>query len=61
MAEPTSKPVGLFPPIGSIAADTDNLSASEETNANDGNIADGEDRAVEEIESLCMQCEQQVR
>lgn len=43
----------LFPTIGSAAAQTD----SQLEIQNDG---DGEEKATQEIESLCMECREQV-
>jgi len=54
-----SKPNEFFPKIGQVAEKTDALEdrdISEQTEGDD----DG-DRPVEEIESLCMNCGEQVR
>ena len=54
-----SKPSEFFPKIGQIAEKTgvlEDKDASEHTREDDT-----EDRPVEEIESLCMNCENQVR
>ena len=47
----------LFPSIGSIAQTTENIqdARSEESTTEE------DDRAVQEIESLCMSCGEQVR
>ncbi len=45
---------GLFPSIGSAAAQTDLLSETEPINGKT------EEKATQEIESLCMECGQQV-
>jgi len=50
----------LFPTIGDIASQTDNLAIESETNGEDSQF-DNEDKVVQEIESLCMKCEEQVR
>ena len=57
MAE--SKPSEFFPKIGQIAEKTGTLE-DKETSEHTGED-DTEDRPVEEIESLCMNCENQVR
>ncbi|CED82147.1 C4-type Zn-finger protein [Phaffia rhodozyma] len=50
----SSKPQDpFFPTIGSVAADTDNIQESNVENAVD---QEEEERAVQEIESLCMSC-----
>lgn len=43
----------MFPKIGEVADQTDLAPTQENT--------EDEERTVQEIESLCMQCEQQVR
>lgn len=53
-----SEPTKFFPKIGEVAEKTDALEGkdfSEQTKEDD------EDRTVEEIESLCMSCGEQVR
>jgi zinc finger protein len=53
-------PTTLFPSIGSVADQTDNL----QTRETDGNPTfstnDNEEKVVEEVESLCMKCGEQV-
>ena len=56
----------LFPSIGSVADQTDNLQIRE----TDGNVEDptsltvssndNEEKVVQEVESLCMKCDEQV-
>lgn len=48
----------LFPTIGEIASQTDDLVNESETKGNDSQF-DNEDKVVQEIESLCMKCEEQ--
>ena len=48
----------LFPTIGEIASQTDGL-VNESENREDSQF-DNEDKVVQEIESLCMKCEEQV-
>ena len=48
----------FFPKIGEVAENTDAL---EEKDTSEQTMEDDEDRAVEEIESLCMSCGEQVR
>ena len=57
-------PTTLFPSIGSVADQTDNL----QTRERDGNVGnpalstnDNEEKVVQEVESLCMKCGEQVR
>ena len=50
-----SKPEEFFPKIGRIADKTDALEDREQTEEDDT-----ESRPVEEIESLCMNCQEQV-
>jgi len=47
----------LFPTIGHIASQADNLAIE---SGKDSQF-DNEDKVVQEIESLCMKCEEQVR
>lgn len=56
-----SKPTHLFPSIGSVVEETDKLPEPEDKKGEDEEapVADDEDRPVQEIESLCMKCEQQ--
>lgn len=56
-----SNPPQLFPPIGAVAEETEKLPEPEERNVEETQVADDEERPVQEIESLCMKCEQQVR
>ena len=54
---------GLFPSIGAVANETEKLQEPEEIPSADivaESPADEEDRPVQEIESLCMNCGQQV-
>ena len=60
-------PTTLFPTIGSVADQTDNLQTGER-DRNVGNHAlstlstsDNEEKVVQEVESLCMKCGEQVR
>jgi len=46
----------FFPPIGQLAKKADDL--SEELTTPDGDVQ--EDRPLEEVESLCMRCGEQV-
>jgi zinc finger protein len=48
----------LFPAIGTLAQQTD--SSADPITANDTTGADDDDRVVQEVESLCMNCEEQV-
>ena len=48
----------LFPTIGSLAEQTDNLPEKDDNAENTGEEED--DRPLERIESLCMACEEQV-
>ena len=47
----------LFPAIGSVADQTEKLPVEAQT----VEVTLDEERPVQEIESLCMRCEQQVR
>ena len=49
----------LFPTIGDIASQTDEIVNESETRGEDSQF-DNEDKVVQEIESLCMKCEEQV-
>jgi zinc finger protein len=49
----------LFPTIGDIASQTDEIVNESETKGEDSQF-DNEDKVVQEIESLCMKCEEQV-
>ena len=49
----------LFPTIGDIASQTDEIVNESETKGEDTRF-DNEDKVVQEIESLCMKCEEQV-
>ena len=59
-------PTTLFPSIGSVADQTDNLETREtDENIDDPSIStlstnDNEEKVVQEVESLCMNCEEQV-
>lgn len=51
----------LFPSIGSIADQTDNLEIQETTgDADPISTSDNEEKVVQEVESLCMKCGEQV-
>ena len=56
-------PTTLFPSIGSVADQTDNLE-TRETDGSSGNPTfstnDNEEKVVQEVESLCMKCDEQV-
>ena len=56
-------PTTLFPSIGSVADQTDNLQ-TRETDESSGNPTfstnDNEEKVVQEVESLCMKCGEQV-
>ena len=59
-------PTTLFPSIGSVADQTDNLQ-TKETDGSSGNPTlstlstnDNEEKVVQEVESLCMKCGEQV-
>lgn len=60
LALPPPLPRSFFPSIGSVAAAESAREPSTETN--DTNMFDGDedDRAVQEIESLCMSCHENV-
>ncbi len=54
-------PDNLFPSIGTLAEQTD--SSADQADLNDTTHAtpkDDDDRVVQEVESLCMNCEEQV-
>ena len=53
-----SEPDNFFPKIGQVAEKTDAL---EDKDFPEQSNEEDEDRAVEEIESLCMSCGEQVR
>ena len=54
-------PSTLFPSIGSVADQTDNLPLEINENADSATLPDSnEDKVVQEIESLCMRCSEQV-
>lgn len=54
-----SKPNEFFPKIGQVAEKTDALEDKDILEQTEGD--DDGDRPVEEIESLCMNCGEQVR
>lgn len=54
-----SKPNEFFPKIGQVAEKTDALEDKDISEQTEGD--DDGDRPVEEIESLCMNCGEQVR
>lgn len=49
----------LFPTLGDVAARTDALNEVDDDNIN-GVQAEGQEREMQEIESLCMRCHEQV-
>lgn len=49
----------LFPSIGEVATETENLAEPEDKPGDVTEVQNDEDRPVQEIESLCMSCEQQ--
>ena len=49
----------LFPSIGSLAQQAD-VSNGDNNGADNPSLKDDDDRVVQEIESLCVQCEEQV-
>lgn len=49
----------LFPSIGEIAAETENLQEPEDKPGDATEVQLDEDKPVQEVESLCMNCEQQ--
>jgi zinc finger protein len=53
-----SEPDNFFPKIGQVAEKTDAL---EDKDFPEQTMEEDEDRPVEEIESLCMSCGEQVR
>lgn len=56
-----SNPTELFPSIGAVAEETERLPEPEDKSVqDDAPVTDDEDRPVQEIESLCMKCEEQV-
>lgn len=54
-----SKPDETFPKIGQVAEKVDAL--EDEDPSERPKVDDSEDRAVEEVEPLCMSCGEQVR
>ena len=64
MTEPSSTSMSvdnLFPLIGALAEQTDNSEDSGKNGDANGASANGdEERVVQEIESLCVNCEEQV-
>jgi zinc finger protein len=53
-------PTTLFPSIGSIADQTDNLQTKETDRSSTFSPNDNEEKVVQEVESLCMKCGEQV-
>jgi zinc finger protein len=53
-------PTTLFPSIGSVADQTDNLQTDESTGNIPSTTHDNEEKVVQEVESLCMKCGEQV-
>ena len=60
MADTTQPAGSLFPAIRDVAEETDKLAASEKPEEK-LEAEDDEERPVTEVESLCMQCGQNVR
>ncbi|PSR73812.1 hypothetical protein PHLCEN_2v10382 [Hermanssonia centrifuga] len=58
MSDKPSTTTDLFPAIGQVAHDTSNNPESADTQS--GQADDDDERAVQEIESLCMKCYEQV-
>lgn len=51
----------LFPKIGEVADQTDKIENKDETTTEDAVTFDkNEERVVQEVESLCMKCNEQV-
>lgn len=59
MAETTQPAAPLFPAIRDVAEETDKLPASEKPEEK-VEVEEDEERPVTEVESLCMQCGQNV-
>jgi hypothetical protein len=53
-------PENLFPSIGTLAEQTDSSDPDKINDAADAPAQGDDDRVVQEIESLCMNCEEQV-
>ena len=55
-------PTALFPSIGSVADQTDNLQTRETDDPTFLTLStnDNEEKVVQEVESLCMKCDEQV-
>ena len=54
-------PDNLFPSIGTLAQQTDSSADPVHLdNTTDASSKDDDDRVVQEVESLCMNCEEQV-
>jgi hypothetical protein len=55
-------PTTLFPSIGSVADQTENLRTrdTDESTVSETPTDDDEEKVVQEVESLCMKCEEQV-
>lgn len=53
-------PTTLFPSIGSVADQTDNLETRETSGNPTLSTNDNEEKVVQEVESLCMKCDEQV-
>lgn len=60
MSAPTND-AGFFPSIGSVANQTDLLPEEEENIRKDAEGQDNDDRPMQEVDSLCMSCGEQVR
>ena len=59
-SESTSKPMSLFPKIGEVAEKTEALTAQDGVSTEVRDAGADDERPVQEIESLCMNCEQNV-
>jgi zinc finger protein ZPR1 len=59
MSAPTSD-AEFFPSIGSVANQTDLLPEEQEDTAKDVEEQDNDDRPMQEVDSLCMSCGEQV-
>ena len=53
-------PTTLFPSIGSVADQTDNLQTKETVGSSTLITNDNEEKVVQEVESLCIKCGEQV-
>lgn len=53
-------PDNLFPSIGTLAQQTDSVHPIDLGDSADAPLKDDDDRVVEVVESLCMNCQEQV-